>query len=223
MSPSIANACPASPPRSPALALRPSSVPASSRARSARQRAGTRYRCHVLERRRREAGPTKKPRSVVCGRGSRPATRAGPPCPDRPAAPIRSTLRHQDAVDSVERHGRPPRCRGHQVDRAARLGSARPWRPTSPRPQLRAQREHHVEDHRRRRAPCSETRVGQIRVDDHGGGRQLATRQVVVGHDHVDAAGVRRRHAGSSPRRCHGDDQVGRTPAGRATIFGASA
>ena len=61
------------------------------------------------------------------------------------------------------------------------------------------QRRHHVEghSHARERAALEET-AGQVGIDDDIGRRNVGTRQMMVGDQHVDAERARRRHSGST-------------------------
>ena len=76
----------------------------------------------------------------------------------------------------------------------------------------RAQSQQQVEHHAHAGQHFARERVAdQVRIDHRIARRQLLAGQVMVGHDHADAAGLRRRHAGNAGHPVvDSDDQLRR-------------
>jgi len=134
----------------------------------------------------------------------------------------------QDAVVGVELHHIGHRAKRDEIGerRKVRL-AARERRALehAPVPQLRAQREHHVEHHADpREALARESAARLVGIDDARRGGQFGAGQVMVGDQRGDAERVRMRHAlDARDAVVHGDDEVGLFRRGNVDELGREA
>ena len=142
-------------------------------------------------------GPATKPRSVA----EAPHVARGDPEQRRDAGPraarahAREPLLDQDAVDLVEAHDVGHRAERDEIEQPAEIGlRARPERALVA--QARAQRGEHVEHHPDAGEMArGEAAAGLVGIDDDRGRRQRRGGQVMIGHEHVEAARGGGRHA----------------------------